>query len=470
MSYEILQQNPESSDYGAFRAVLYEQSNRPPLNDRHLAAYTRALHELTDPEHGNTVVQSAAQDIIQKRRTAEQADRDEVVVINPSSTVNMFIHGLKAFHSGLFETNTTNPHDMADLIKDTMLFRADSIESHKAVWRNILCDTDNRERFTDNVVNKRAKSAVIERAVGLKIAMHLLRPALIGKEQVLDVGGSSGIVLGNIVLNRFNHSFAINPGGALGEDVKNRIESVEEVLNLITEHPVDIAMALNVDLDDPSDPEVKKWIAANSFYLQEFENTRRLLEYNYLHNPERMAAEDRRKIAKIIFQKMDILDIGSLREMTKEPKYAEVQKIFGIVNFSTMLHQLQPEDRIKALSNIKMFIRHVQQDTGKRGFVVVQDFCYVDPQDKRHLRFYDKWFSPDETDDGDTAHHYRLNVLDMGDEEEGFQELLRWQNARCTHAQIGDGTVRLDLSSSKRYTVLDMIDNFLKNYSKRVRS
>lgn len=163
---------------------------------------------------------------------------------------------------------------------------------------------------------------------------------------------------------------------------------------------INLLSGLAVDKEEPDAEEIRRWRLACSFYPQELDEIESLQAFE-----ERIIGSSRVK-----FIQGDLL----------EPDFSPQQQSKALI-LSTILYQLSRQNQIRLLERAKDW---VEQD----GILIVQDFAEKNPENPTHLDFSESWFGREFS--------YRTFVAS---EKTAwiFQEVLQWNNGRCTQVRAG---------------------------------
>lgn len=243
-------------------------------------------------------------------------------------------------------------------------------------------NSKNFQRYRDLVLTKSTTTTIYQRYMGpFSIIHHYFKSTPV---TVLDIGCG-----GNYGLR----------GISLGEPFKSVSDSTDN--NFIGFKPQEIKLkkAVAIDLLDPDDEEVTKWRLACSFYPQELDNFKDMIEF-----------ENRiRKAKKIKFIKDNFL-------------YADDLGSFDVIIFCVMLYQYNESDHFKLIKKARELLK-------PNGLLIIQDFASKSRDEASKLDFKTSWF-------GEKFSH--KTFLSASFTNWNFWEILKWDSGRCNEIHPGE--------------------------------
>lgn len=260
----------------------------------------------------------------------------------------------------------------------------------KDVWKNELEDiiTNEKSDLERLLLTKNTTTTVYQRYAGAATIMSAIFP-----HQQLNVtdfgcGGNYGL-----------------RGIDLGIPF-DRIEDKSEghLVNNILTFPPFIKNGTAIDLENPDDPETKKWRRA-CLYTQELVNARNVDAFE----------EKIEQSPNVRFLQADLraLPIGQEQNHIEEGSQ-------DAVIISTLCYQM-PEEQLTIIEQAKKILKPT-------GIIIIQDFAQKDPTNPQGLDFGINWFGQPYT--------YRNFVASQKTNWE-MKEILRWKNGRCTAVEPG---------------------------------
>ncbi len=260
------------------------------------------------------------------------------------------------------------------------------------------------DEFLSYVRTRDLQSNIPDRYTSFKLLGQLYGNRFGVSPSILDVGCSAD--LGLKLLDKNSGLFVPTIHRAYdGDEIAELPVGLVEALHSKVTSGARIGESVGVDKTPPvslkDDNDTFQWIFACSLTPSEYMDKERKAQfYNLLaYKPE-----------GVHFQQADFAEDGVTIEV---PSGIEG---FNMATFCTVIYQIPTSERDKVIANAK---RHLLPN----GIIVVQDFVNVDPDDPHNLVFPEHWFYEE--------YGYRTLVLDMQNEEVGFQEVFRWRNGRC---------------------------------------
>lgn len=371
------------------------ETDKPPGNDPRIAAFARvALRRVREDHKWSSIVHDFL---------TERPD------LSPSYRSNLF---LRAVQADQIANNQNYP----------------KAHENTEVWEHTFDDIgQDFERLGQIVVNlhgSNTMSNIAERYKAIKMVL-LMMGHRFDDVSILDIGCSLNHGLKQLVLNK-GGSFSrykfgkveVSIGPDIGEDPSLQIPSLGYTAmfnRLMNRKRANIGPSLGVDIMNSEDPVIQEWAISCSFYPSELLDTRRV------RNARRLEKKQPKQVG---FYREDFTDLDHKRFREKSPVSS-----YDVVVLSTILYQLNPEERAAMIANAKKY-------TSPDGLIIIQDFASLktDPiSSMRTLEFDDHWYAH--------PYKYRTYVIDMQDPDEQLQEIFLWENGRCDRVALGTGRI-----------------------------
>ncbi len=385
--------NPDSTAerYSKLLNVLDNQVHRYPSRDSGIGAYAQAtlikLEKNVDSRLENIVHET-----LELRQSMSSSD---LATLALKSVTKQAIHGAVADESF--------PEGYVSHLKNPKSFRS-VVGKWLDLYDNILDSTEAQEEFTIDMYTRKTSANYPERYVGPEFVLQLYDDRFPDGVDVLDVGCSL-----NLGLYRMSDEAPpFLPVKFAGS--QNKLKSaLRERLG----YKVPLVRKVGLDAQARDSGQVP-WAIANRFQPKERLNRERVDTYTQ----QVYAAVTNLPGIRADFT-ADKLDVW--------PKSADLKESsFDALMFITMMYQLSPAERVKAMKNAHKYLR-------PGGIIIIQDFCILDPSTPMGLTFLDDWRSVDNP--------YRTYVFDSLRPQAGFQELFRFSDERTRRMRLGSGQV-----------------------------
>ena len=332
---------------------FHELSKNPPGNDPYMKAFYQAATELSDT---NLPFRNFIQGILKKRED-----------IDPKHFANLFCRSTQYIE--LYVKDTPGyPHGFDD----------------KNVWKDELEDiiTNDNPDLERLLLTKSTTTTVYQRYAGAATIMTALFPDKPLHVTDFGCGGNYGL---------------------RGIDIEAPFDPIEDnsegyrVSNLLA-HPPKLASSIAIDLENPDDPETKKWRRA-CLYTQELTNAAKIDRFE----------DSIKQSNNVNFMQADLreLPIGNDQNQISEESQ-------DVVIISTLCYQM-PEQQKSILGQARKILK-------PDGIIIIQDFAQTDSSNPNGLDFDVNWFGQ--------PYAYRNFVLSQKTDWT-MKEILRWKNGRC---------------------------------------
>lgn len=338
-------------------AEFEHQAEFPPGGDKVIAASYKAVCVLAGK---NPAFRSKIEQIALQRG------------LTSKHLVNLFFRGVQ--YIWLFEENNNDYPDR--LVKP---------EEWEEELSRIMASKSG-EVLMEILGSRDTGTTVYQRYIGPKAILSALWPDRKLVVADLGCGGNHGL-----------------PGLMTGEKFKPVIDhNAEKLITEWIERPISFKLGLGVDKHDPYDLEVINWRIACSFYPSELPEMTNFLDFE-----KRV-----RSLGEKIFLKGDIATLSL---------DLPVRNKCDAVIASTVLYQLQEEERFKVITSAKALLK-------KTGILIAQDFARK-ADGGQTLEFDGSWFGE--------GYGYRTFI--QAEFTEGkFWEIFAWKNGRCKEVREGE--------------------------------
>lgn len=285
----------------------------------------------------------------------------------------------------------------------------DSEDAWRGLIRTAVVRPDPYYSQNPNLYLREVQSNVDVRYVNPKILAMLYPGRMDPRPRILDIGSSSNHGLKRLALAKefpFQEVTALDSPFGRARKVDEKIHEADTAaIRYMINRPFSIGKSLGVDRLPTHLSSFRLWVKACSFYPSEFQDKTAVQRFDEI---------DRVESDTVSFAQADCTVPKDMALAVRR------RKAFDIVMFSTMLYQLNQQQREVALElGEKM--------ASDRGFVVVLDSVDASRTSGTGLRFPVEFYNNQRRPFG-----YKLIVKDMQDPDAGFQELLRWENGRCS--------------------------------------
>lgn len=334
--------------------------------------------------------------------------------LDPTPLMQLLLRG---FQDRLLKLDKNYPMDYTDA------------GAWKAGMDFVLSKPEHEEVLLYNLMNREVQSNIDNRYRSIQLIVPALRRAgRLGREfDIIDFGCSRNHCLKKMAIagDLVDMSFEGVLVGDLvdGEYIQGGAQR-QYFINRYLRDTVDMRRGLGIDIIDLNDKASADWARSCSFYPSELveEKIDTGQDYGGLasRRTQYLILDNVNPRNKVRFLHADLLDqtAASFKEIVGDMYGAELAVA------STMLYQHTPEDRNK-------IIDLMEDSVGPDGFVVVQDFATVDPENPSRLKFYKNW-----------TQSWRYNTIFKDKKSSGeWQVAFRWDGGRCDKLVISDGTV-----------------------------
>lgn len=249
--------------------------------------------------------------------------------------------------------------------------------------------------------------------------------------RLLDVGPSVGAGVKGFIAGKINHPVRVHQ--VIGGEVPGSAhlfdhQSVSDYINEQNARKLEFGQCFGADLmgqDFAIEPENlpqdrlfgnADWVESNFYPTELIEDKGGVVSefrrFNQLRLPN---------------YKQYQLDFSSNDEVAQFDKNRGGEK-FDVVTILTMLNQLSEAERVRVIANAKKMVEPKDSEDLEKpgGFVIVQDFCRVNPAYPSGLEFYPLW----------NPYTYRTIIFDMASPDQRPVEVFWWRNGRCTDVII----------------------------------
>lgn len=274
--------------------------------------------------------------------------------------------------------------------------------------------TAEHDDFYYDIFYRDLQSSKLQRAIGSVIVRQAAMDRLGEHPIVVEEGCGPNILLKQQAIDSHYradlHYILVAP-----EDKKLPIKAAQWPVDLRLTRAVNKAVStaprigrgIGVDIQHAGDTKNKEWARACAFYGGEYMDEDEVADYEMMEmqNPD-----------NVDFYQADIANLDT-EKMKKELSFEKV----GLVTIPTVLNQLHPNDRKKAISSA---IELLEPD----GLIAVQDFVRIHPRRKSDFKVIPR--GPR------TTGAYRLFVIDPRDSGEEIHHIATFDNGRCNRVQF----------------------------------
>lgn len=289
----------------------------------------------------------------------------------------------------------------------------ESSENYSDLIRRVMRNPASRKEFQRDILTRNVQTNVADRGKGPKLlAMFYAERFGDRPLRILDVGCGQNHLLKKLVLTELPSVYYSPVTVEKPTNAGSHISAEDPWLSRSFNTKLGaggLALGKCVGIDKKSNKRKKdiEWIRS-SFYLSELLNPAILEEFDLIETS---------RPAHTSFRKVDILDMAeSENPGDKLESFAP-----DIAICSATLYQLSPEQRKLARSAIRACLP-------PDGIAMYLDFASVNSKDPSKLEFFKHW----------DPYTFRLLVEDMR-EPDNLQEIIKWQNGRCSQAKLGEG-------------------------------
>jgi len=390
---------------GGMESILnefYRQSKHPPGGDEVIGALSTALFRETAL---NDTVAEALEDVITLRRlTNDDLSPSEVAGIIRCTLLN------DQLQQGNEPQYWSNPNNWRAAIREVAQLVTQSepavSESERAerLWMNLVGDHVNTNPFT--------------RAAPDELLMQVLTDRFPDGYTWLDIG--SGMVeVPNQILAKDRYPFEpIKMYRRLGRTAISAWKEAPDLTqkaNQLLNRPHRLKRVVAVDLINPYKSMHNQNLARAALRPDELKNS------HYMEKWDGLAKEHPDELE---FVEADFTNERDVRLFTKSINSLK----FDLITISTVQHQLSRKERMR------MDMLALQQ-LADGGLLMKKDFIESRPSDPRANRFFKHWHLPG---------RYRAVVCDPANPSQGWQEIVRAMDSRCTDLAIGWGVLAVN--------------------------